>query len=264
MILIKMKPTTILRICAGIISIFAGIVPLPANTLLEEDFNEAGFFSSWNISAEAEHAFWLGQGNSRYMRFHPRFIGQYAETPVLYEPAGQQRLSFDWNQAMSGTADSVRVQVSQNESWETIYVIYNGNNRNWQTDTVSFVTGQDSFRLRWQYFTSGAFPSQYFNLENVRVESSPLTGIQLPGRLLDFQIYPNPNQGQFQVLINNPGRQAGNLGIFTAEGALLFQRPLPVVSRSLVQVDLPGLSKGIYFVRIETAASVFTQKIIIQ
>lgn len=109
-----------------------------AQTIFQEDFNTEASFSSWNLSSKVEHALWLGKDNSKYLRFHPNFQNQFIETAGINLPAANYTFSFDWNQARQQNTDSVNLQLSidNGTSWQTMYAIYNGNNRTWQTDSL--------------------------------------------------------------------------------------------------------------------------------
>ena len=73
-------------------------------------------------------------------------------------------------------------------------------------------------------------------------------------------VYPNPSKGSFSVSIKN---LKGNvpLKIFNAIGELVYQTTLSADAQT---INLTGHAKGIYFVKVYGAESVYTNKIIIE
>jgi hypothetical protein len=160
--------------------------------------------------------------------------------------------------------DSVQVQLFNNNTWHTIYAVYNGNNRTWQTDTVSFTTNQDSIKLKWNYFSSGIFPSQYFNIDNISLQKNTPTALFQNKNEISFNVFPNPSNGQFQLKISNHKSLNGKILIFSTTGALVYESILPAIPQSLVQLDLSTLSKGTYILQVLSADNLFSKSIIIQ
>lgn len=245
---------------------FCSSLSVNAQIIFQEDFNTIQYLSSWNISAKAEQALWLGTDNSKYVRFHPNFQNQFIETPDISLSNGNYTLYFDWNQARQQNADSVNVQFTTDNGilWQTIYAIYNGNNRNWQTDSVVFNNIGSNVKFRWNYFSSGSFPSQYFNVDNVFVKKNIATGIKNDINELVAEVFPNPNDGNFQLKILNIKNKNGNLFIYNTQGAKVYSTNLPAVSQSLLQVDLSSLSKGSYILTIQVEENNYSKTIIIQ
>jgi hypothetical protein len=239
---------------------------LNAQTIFQEDFNTETSFSSWNLSAKVEYALWLGKANSKYLRFHPNYQNQFIETPGINLPAANYTFSFDWNQARQQNTDSVNLQLSidNGTTWQTMYAIYNGNNRTWQTDSFVFNSVGGSIKFRWNYFSTGNFPSQYFNLDNILIKKNTTTGIRNNSTDITTELFPNPNNGNFQLKIYNAKNQKGNILIYNMQGELIYQQNLPVVTQSLVQIDLSILSKGSYLLNIEANENNYSKTLIIQ
>ncbi len=237
-----------------------------SQVIFQENFNTAQYTSSWNVSNKVEQALWLGTENSKYVRFHPNFQNQFMQTPTINIPSGDYYLLFDWNEAQQQSEDSVNVQLSKDNgtSWQTIYSIYNGNNRIWQTDSVLLNNISGNLKIRWTYFSSGSFPAQYFNLDNVRLQKNVNTGIKNNISEFDFNVFPNPGNGLFQLKISNPKNIKGLISIFDTIGTLVFENNIPIVNQSLLQVNLTSLSKGTYVILAKTDKYTFSKNIILQ
>ncbi len=239
---------------------------MSAQAIFQEDFNASYFPANWTVSPRTEKALVLGEGNSGYIRFHPRYPQQYIETPAISVPAGNYALLFDWNKAGNSNEDSIQVEVSEDNGsrWQAIYTIYNGNNRIWQTDSVTNVNRSGNIKFRWKYFSGGIFPSQYFNLDNVALVSNVPTQIKQNTSDITFSISPNPNNGIFQIRLNNPSLKNGTLQITDVKGSVVYKQLLPAVIQSLIHLDKSELSKGIYTIQLQTAAEILSKNVIIQ
>jgi hypothetical protein len=235
-----------------------------AQILFHEKFNDTTFLSSWKISTKVEQAIWLGTENSKYIRFHPNFQNQFIQTPTIFNTKGNFTLFFDWNKVGTNTIDSVQLQVFNNNAWQTIYAVYNGNNRAWQTDSVNFETNQDSLTLKWNYFSSGIFPSQYFNIDNIVLQKNTPTKIQQNKNEITFNIFPNPNNGQFQLKIDNQKNQAGKILMYSSTGTIVYESVLSNTTQSLLQLDVSTFPKGAYILQITNATNLFSKTFIIQ
>jgi hypothetical protein len=63
-------------------------------------------------------------------------------------------------------------------------------------------------------------------------------------------IYPNPSHGLF-TLECQQCKEAQNLSVISSEGVEVFSKNIPESKSSLKEsIDLSGLSKGIYFIRL--------------
>jgi hypothetical protein len=239
---------------------------LSAQIVFQEDFNSRDFPVNWNLSSKIEKGIWLGKDNSGYIRFHPRYQQQFIETPSINFPAGNHLLFFDWNKAGDSNQDSVHVEITENNgsSWQTIYAIYSGNNRMWQTDSVAFNNTNGTIKFRWKYYSNGIFPAQYFNLDNVVIKTTIATSIKQNVSDITFGVFPNPNNGVFQIKLNNPKLRDGIIQITDSKGAIIFQQIIPAISQSLIQLNKSELSKGIYSIQLQTPSEVLSKNIIIQ
>ena len=76
--------------------------------------------------------------------------------------------------------------------------------------------------------------------------------------------YPNPNKGNFNVVINNNKFGKAEINILNNKGAVMEKRSIVINSnRQLVHFDLKNISAGIYFIQIVTNESTQVSKFII-
>ncbi len=67
-----------------------------------------------------------------------------------------------------------------------------------------------------------------------------------------FSVFPNPGDGQFNVVINNPEIEGlASLSIFDSKGGLVFRKPIEVNSGINMFVVNQNMSAGLYFISIE-------------
>jgi photosystem II stability/assembly factor-like uncharacterized protein len=67
--------------------------------------------------------------------------------------------------------------------------------------------------------------------------------------------YPNPNTGKFYVGVK------GGVSIYNLFGEIIFEKNIKAVTE---EIDLTSQPKGIYFVKVQAADKVYTEKVILQ
>lgn len=99
----------------------------------------------------------------------------------------------------------------------------------------------------------------------VNTTMAPNTGMGLQVQNnLRLNIFPNPNNGLFTLAIKYPGKLVGDLKIFNSIGEIVYSESVKFNDRLDQNLDLRHLSKGVYFVRIQTDNELITGKIVIQ
>lgn len=243
---------------------------ITAQTILQQNFNDTTFFSSWKVSENIEHAYALGVNQTKYIRFHPKFQNEYISTPSFSIPTTNvYSLVFDWNEAENNNADSVQIQLSKNDgvNWQTIHSLKNGNTRIWMRDSVFLGTlnQNENMLIRWRYYSSKDFPSQYFNLDNVQVKvANTITAIRENINQFEVKIFPNPATTSFIVDCKNLEGKNLQLRMYALNGTVLKNMLLPVSKKNKIEIDVSDVSKGIYFIAIESQNEIYTESLIIQ
>lgn len=81
---------------------------------------------------------------------------------------------------------------------------------------------------------------------------------------ISFGLYPNPNNGDFNVIISSPFQQSAQLGVFSSEGKLIYNKKLDLIfGENLFPIAMESISTGIYFVHLTIGTEVVIQKVII-
>jgi len=92
--------------------------------------------------------------------------------------------------------------------------------------------------------------------------SVSINEIRLPER---FDIYPNPNTGQFTLNIDLQEETTLSLKLYHFTGQLLLSEEVGrIIGNYSQQVDLSTYAKGIYYVQIMTGEGVVTRKVVYQ
>ncbi|MCK4819173.1 T9SS type A sorting domain-containing protein, partial [bacterium] len=75
----------------------------------------------------------------------------------------------------------------------------------------------------------------------------------------DLVIFPNPNNGKFQVILNKDIHPEARLKVYDMKGMLLHDMP---VSQSFLELDLSELSVGIYQISVINGNEYYYSKLI--
>jgi len=73
---------------------------------------------------------------------------------------------------------------------------------------------------------------------------------------MKFNLYPNPNKGQFTLDISSPDLQNMEMNIFNSLGSHILNEKFEVIGKYSHKVNLQTLSKGMYFIRLNTVDEV--------
>ena len=77
-----------------------------------------------------------------------------------------------------------------------------------------------------------------------------------------FSVYPNPNQGIFAVETNSKITERVLIKVFDVTGRIVYERADS--GNGKLEIDLRGQAKGIYFLRVNSGKSAFSEKLVIE
>ena len=77
-----------------------------------------------------------------------------------------------------------------------------------------------------------------------------------------FDLYPNPNNGQFNVAIHSTIQKDAQIGVYTADGKLVENKSVALTSGSnLFPLSLTEVATGIYFVHLIIGTESYIHKV---
>lgn len=78
-------------------------------------------------------------------------------------------------------------------------------------------------------------------------------------------LYPNPNNGNFNLVFNQPFNNKVTINVFNAIGQVVYQKSIKNVhEKEIIEVSVNNLSAGIYLVTVDTEMGMFTSKILVK
>ncbi len=95
----------------------------------------------------------------------------------------------------------------------------------------------------------------------INLNGVPL-GINEPASIIQTQVFPNPFQHEVNIRFSGQFRKPGFIRVFNIMGKEVFMRSLLLKGSELVNVDLPDLSPGVYFLKIYIGEETSVQKIV--
>ncbi len=112
-------------------------------------------------------------------------------------------------------------------------------NANW--DTSEFPSGGPNRVYRTSYWN---------DLDDIYNNGLSTVGVDDLKLKKDIRIYPNPNNGLFTLMIENPSNKNVNYKITNIQGQTIMEKELGPVSSHSEQIDLTSFSRGLYFLKV--------------
>ncbi|MBK9729851.1 MAG: T9SS type A sorting domain-containing protein [Chitinophagaceae bacterium] len=269
-----------------------------------EDFEDVNKFNNdWIIrNIDGNGSEWALATNAAYEGSHcariDNFNGDQGDVDYMISPAmdlsgmGEINLSFRYA-AASGSSnvtninDALRIYTSSNcgESWylrnvrSGLDLINNGAYGNyftpgattgtWSLATVSFpsIVAQPNIRIKFE-FTGGSYGNNLY-IDDIAVSEYGV-GIQSPASgTAALNIFPNPNNGDFTLTYSLPEAAEVRVSIIDLTGREIFEvsneQQAAGSHQQSVQADaVQSLSKGIYFLRMQSNGETNVKKLVIE
>jgi uncharacterized delta-60 repeat protein len=104
----------------------------------------------------------------------------------------------------------------------------------------------------------------YYNCPGITVSTNPSeTSLALSNKDV-ITTYPNPNSGQFKLLLQNFQSPKAEVSIFDAKGTLIQKRSLNLTQNTIADFDIKGQAPGLYLIKVVSSAGTIVKKVLIQ
>ena len=205
-------------------------------------------------------------GFARYLYLEASGTACTGKTGVLLTPCidlgtsiGTPFLSFWYHMYGGNSMDTLRVDVYDGTTWYMDQFKIGGNQGNlWkkgQVDLTSF--SGDIIKLRFTGTTGGNWDTD-IAIDDINI--SDHTSIDNQELKQAISIYPNPTIGEFDLTIDNPKIDQVIVTIFDVYGRMVYSNSLV---NKVNQIELNGVSAGMYSVRISSKDQTITKKIVV-
>jgi hypothetical protein len=101
----------------------------------------------------------------------------------------------------------------------------------------------------------------YFDDINVKIVYASGISVNQITQENELQLYPNPNNGKFLLLVNDNASGAIKISISNLLGEMIFLEQ--TLNEKTKEIDLTSVVSGTYFVHVQTSSKNYTQKVII-
>jgi carboxypeptidase T len=142
--------------------------------------------------------------------------------------------------------------------------LYDGFQRKWVKERIdlSAYLGQN-IKLRFNMVADGGVEYDGFYFDDINVKIVYASGISVNQitQENELQLYPNPNNGKFLLLVNDNASGAIKISISNLLGEMIFLEQ--TLNEKTKEIDLTSVVSGTYFVHVQTSSKNYTQKVII-
>lgn len=216
--------------------------------------------STWTIFNAADYAR-SGSGTAA-VKFHAsNAADDWLFTPCLDLNANTTyELSF-WYRAFSGDfPEKIDVYIGNSQSSSINQQITDLNTVT--SDVYSESVNQFTVSSNGEYYigfhTYSAADMAYLFIDDILISSSTTSTSEILNEE-SFKIYPNPTKGLVTISLNN--RKTSQIYIYNLNGKLVHNS---VQNRKEQTYDLSKLSKSVYFIKVITQNTTYTQKLIVE
>ena len=134
------------------------------------------------------------------------------------------------------------------DAGNVIYV-HNGDANQFDSFTFTVTDGEGGF-LGTPQFNIEIDPNAIVNINEVLQDD-------------EIRIFPNPNDGNFNLLFEKPVWGNLDLKMYNVHGLLILEKNLERGSFNF-KIQTPSIAAGIYFIKIETANEFLVKRIIVK
>jgi len=113
-------------------------------------------------------------------------------------------------------------------------------------------------------FSSSVFSDSTMVNDTVTLSTKDCTSLEDANDIQKLKIFPNPNNGTFNLSLNNFSEEKGSFEIVNTLGERVYVQDLEFNESISQNFELNSLPKGIYFLNVKTESNCLVERLIIQ
>ena len=185
-------------------------------------------------------------------------------------------LTYDYAYAGYSNAynDGFRIEISNDcgVTWDSLYGAYGQNLQttsysssswfptcnSWQNDTLNLSSyGYNGDTVMLKFVAINNFGNNFF-LDNIKINGSNILSIGSKDYGYNFMLYPNPNNGKFNIETNYTNAK---IEIFDISGRKITSK---ILSQKITPIILENIAEGLYILQITINSETIEKTLIIQ
>jgi hypothetical protein len=104
----------------------------------------------------------------------------------------------------------------------------------------------------------------YYNCPGVTVSPNTSEAALALSNKNVIATYPNPNRGQFKLLLQNFRSPKAEVSILDAKGTLIQKRSINLTQSTIADFDFKGQAAGLYYIKVATASGIKNMKVVVR
>ncbi len=220
----------------------------------------SGFTPSGSTGPSGDHT----SGSAKYIYLEASGTSCDLKEGIMESPcidlgtASSPILTF-WYHMYGASMDTLRVDVYDGTTWNLNMFKIGGNQNNiWKRGDINLSSFSGNIvKLRFRGRTGNNYTSD-IAIDDINI--SNLTSIDEKELSNSVSVYPNPNNGEFNLSIDNARVTELTVSVFDIYGRLVHQEQ---VTDKLNLIKLNDVASGVYSVRIDSGEQSTTKKIVV-
>jgi len=184
---------------------------------------------------------------------------QYVDS-VNYDVSSIKQTT-DTGYIIAGRKSGIIYLIKTDEFGDTLWTRTFGNMQNGSQAFFVRQTLDGGYIISGTGTIGSAFGAYIIKTDSIGIVSSG-TGIVEVNNPFVFDVYPNPTTGAFNVKVNGISSLNSSISVYNLSGQTIYSTMIK--NNAIVQIDLSGLTVGMYAISLRSGNRTFIRKIIFQ